>query len=97
MAGAPPFDTLRQSEIMIAIIGALHRAWPQPVDLSPGTLDPAFADVDRLFVEAIHNLVSEGLVSIEALLVGASPDPVARAAVLTRKGAIVLYHVTRPM
>ncbi len=97
MSGAPPYDTLRQSEIMIAIIGVLHRAWPLPVTLSPSALDPPFADVDRLFVEAIHNLVSEGLVEVEALLVGALPEPVARGALLTRKGAIVLYHVTRPM
>lgn len=97
MTGVPPYDTLRQSEIMIAIIDALHRAWPAPVDLRPSTFDPALTGADRLFVEAIHNLVSEGLVSIEALLVGTAPDPVARAAVLTRKGAIVLYHVTRPL
>lgn len=97
MTGAPPQETLRQSEIMIAIIGALHRAWPVPVTLAPATLDPPFTDVDRLFVEAVHNLVNEGLVSIEALLVGAPHEPVARGAVLTRKGAIVLYHVTRPM
>lgn len=97
MAGAPPYDTLRQSAIMVAIIGALHRAWPQPLDLAPTGLDPPFAGEDRLFVEAIHNLVSEGLVALDALLVGAGPEPVARQAVLTRKGAIVLYHVTRPL
>jgi hypothetical protein len=60
-------------------------------------LDGGDDAVDTAFLDAIHGLVDEGLVMIEALLVGAAAEPVAKGAVLTRRGATVLYHVTRPM
>lgn len=82
---------------MVALIEALQQAWPEPIDLAPSTIQPPFADADRLFVEAVHGLLEDGLATVEALLVGAGPEPVAQAALLTRKGATVLYHVTRPM
>jgi hypothetical protein len=48
-------------------------------------------------VQSIRALVDEGLIGIDALLLGTGDEPVARGAVLTHKGAAMLDQVTRPM
>lgn len=88
-------DTMLRSRLTLAMIEALQTAWPGAIDLSPTTLDPPFEDVDEAFLDALHGLVDEGLVMVEALLVGAPGDPVAHQAALTRKGATVLHQVMR--
>ncbi|MBW6521999.1 hypothetical protein KZ810_00670 [Sphingomonas sp. RHCKR47] len=97
MTGAPLQDTLQQAAITGAVLRVLHINWPQPTDLSPAMLGLVTGEDDRLYVQAIGALVDEGLVSIEALLIGTPDGPVARGALLTRKAAATLEQVTRPM
>lgn len=98
LTDAPLLDTLRRAEVMIAIIDVLRRSWPEPVDLAPSLtgLDE-IPSLHVAFVEAVHLLIDDGMVMADALLVGAGPEPIALAAVLTRRGAAVLYGVTRPL
>lgn len=102
MIRAPLHDTLRQTAITGAVLHLLHHCWPGVIDLQPGDLhahaaEPVDAEDHRLFVAAVRALVDEGLITIEALLIGTADEPVARGAILTHKGWSVLYHVTRPM
>ncbi|WP_375272223.1 hypothetical protein [Sphingomonas sp.] len=97
MTHVPLHETLRQSAITGAVLRVLHLNWPHPLDLAPSTLDPAAVGEDGLFVQSIRALVDEGLIAIEALLIGAGDEPVARGALLTHKGAAMLDQVTRPM
>lgn len=97
MIRAPLHDTLRQTAITGAVLHALHAQWPAATDLDPHALGVMGSDDDRLFVAAIRALVDEGLIAIEALLIGTADAPVARGAILTHKGWSVLDHVTRPM
>jgi hypothetical protein len=97
MTSTPLHETLQQTAITGAVLRMLHLNWPRSVDLSPSTLDPAAAGEHRLFVQAIRALVDEGLIGIDALLIGCGDEPVVRAALLTCKGAAMLDQVTRPM
>lgn len=97
MSDADLRETLLRSRLTIAMIEALQRAWPTPLDIVPSALDSGDEPADTAFLDAIHGLVDEGLVMIEALLVGTAAEPLAKGAVLTRRGATVLYNVTRPM
>jgi hypothetical protein len=97
MTRVPLQETLQQAAITGAALRVLHLNWPRPTDLSPATLGLATGDDDRLFVQALRALMDEGLVSIEALLIGTGDGPVARGALLTHKAAATLEQVTRPM
>ncbi len=97
MTGIPLFDTLCQTAITGAVLQVLHEEWPRAIDLAPSMLDPATPGEHRLFVQAIRALIDEGLIAIDALLIGTGDEPVARAALLTHKGAAMLHQVTRPM
>ncbi|SEK96077.1 hypothetical protein SAMN05216382_1197 [Sphingomonas palmae] len=97
MISAPLHDTLRQTAITAAVLHVLHAAWPVATDLDPHALGVMGSDDDRLFVAAVRALVDEGLIAIEALLIGTADTPVARGAMLTHKGWSVLDEVTRPM
>jgi hypothetical protein len=97
MTGIPLLDTLRQTAITGAVLQVLHSEWPRAIDLAPSTLDPTTPGEHRLFVQAVRALIDEGLIAIEALLIGVSDEPVARGALLTHKGASMLEQVTRPM
>jgi len=97
MTGTPLHETLRQTAITGAVLQVLQQQWPRASDLAPSTLDPAAVGEHRLFVQAIRALVDEGLIAIEALLIGTGDEPVARGALLTHKGASMLEQVTRPM
>lgn len=97
MTRAPLQETLQQAAITGAALRVLHLNWPQATDLSPPMLGLATGDDDRLFVQAIRALIDEGLVSIEALLIGVGDHPLARGALLTHKAVATLEQVTRPM
>jgi hypothetical protein len=94
MSDAQLRETMLQSQLTIAIIELMQRSWPMPIDLHSSAVNETD---DTAFVQAIHGLVDDGLMMIEALLPDLYGDPIAQGAVLTRKGATVLYHVTRPI
>ena len=97
MTHAPLHETLRRSAITGAVLRVLHVNWPHPLDLAPSTLDPASIGEHALFIQSIRALVDEGLIGIEALLIGTGDEPLVRGALLTHKGAAMLDQVTRPM
>lgn len=78
-----------------AIIDRLQSAWPTPVELRPSVCSSDPLDADVAFVAALHGLVDEGLVMIEAILSDAASAPRAQGAVLTRKGATALNDIAR--
>lgn len=94
MSDAHLRETMLRSRLTIAIIELLQRSWPMPIDIHRSALNETDDDA---FLQAVHGLVDDGLMMVEALLPDLYGDPVAQGAVLTRKGATVLYHVTRPM
>lgn len=97
MIRAPLHDTLRQTAITGAVLHLLHAHWPTALALVPSAVAVDDHDDHRLFIAAVRALVAEGLIEIDALLIGTADEPVATGAILTRKGWSVLDLVTRPM
>lgn len=69
-----------------AALSFLLSNWPKPVNITPTRLGPEFTLQSRTFVKIIQSLIDDGLLSVEFFLIGVEDEPVARDAILTRKG-----------
>lgn len=76
-----------RAQLLQAAISYLHHRWPDAATLMPSTLGSDFSPYNRLFVEIVQDLIDDGMITVEFFVIGGAAEPVARGALLTRKGA----------
>ena len=81
------------SRLSLATLAYLRLNWPKPVHLSPARLGSEFSPENKAFIRIVQKLIDEGLLSVEFFLIGTGEEPIARDAILTRKGVAATLHL----
>ena len=76
-----------------AALSYLRKNWPRPVHLSPARLGGEFSPENKAFIRIVQKLIDDGLLSVEFFLIGTGEEPIARDAILTRKGVAATLHL----